>query len=63
VVQRYQKDPYAVLDESIVREAGHLHPYLQMTNLSNTGYEEIIGVRMPGRSFVAGVEVVLSRAR
>jgi len=63
VVQRYQKDPYAVLDESIIREAGHLHPYLQMTNLSNTGYEEIIGVRMPGRSFVAGVEVVLSRAR
>jgi vitamin B12 transporter len=63
VVQRYQKDPYPVWDESIVREAGRLHPYLQMTNLSNTGYEEIVGVRMPGRSFVGGVEFALSRNR
>jgi vitamin B12 transporter len=63
VVQRYQKDPYPVWDESIVREAGRLHPYLQMTNLSNTGYEEIVGVRMPGRSFVGGVEFALSRSR
>ena len=63
VVQRYQKDPYPVWDESIVREAGRLHPYLQMTNLSNTGYEEIVGVRMPGRSFVGGIEFALSRSR
>jgi outer membrane cobalamin receptor len=63
VLQRYQKDPYAVLDESIVRETGRFHPYLQMTNLTNTGYEEIIGVRMPGRSFVGGVEYDLSRKR
>jgi outer membrane cobalamin receptor len=61
VVERYQKDPYAVWDESLVREAGRIHPYLQMTNLSNTGYEEIVGVRMPGRGFVAGIEIVLSR--
>jgi outer membrane cobalamin receptor len=59
VVERYQRAPYAVWDESIVREAGRIHPYLQMTNLSNTGYEEIVGVRMPGRSFVAGIELVL----
>lgn len=63
VVERYQKDPYAVWDTSIVRETGRIHPYLQMTNLSNTGYEEIIGVRMPGRSFVGGVELALSQKR
>jgi iron complex outermembrane receptor protein len=34
-----------------------------MTNLSNTGYEEIVGVRMPGRSFVGGVEIVMSKSR
>jgi hypothetical protein len=32
-----------------------------MTNLSNTGYEEIIDVRMPGRGFIAGIELVLSK--
>jgi vitamin B12 transporter len=61
VVERYQRDPYPVWDESFVREAGRIHPYLQMTNLSNTGYEEILGVRMPGRSFVGGIEFVLSK--
>jgi outer membrane cobalamin receptor len=60
VVERYQRDPYPVWDESFVREAGRIHPYLQVTNLSNTGYEEIVGVRMPGRSFVGGIEFVLS---
>jgi vitamin B12 transporter len=63
VVERYQRAPYAVWDESFVREAGRIHPYLQMTNLSNTGYEEILGVRMPGHSFVAGIEFVLPGKR
>jgi outer membrane cobalamin receptor len=63
VVERYQRAPYAVWDESVVREAGRIHPYLQMTNLSNTGYEEILGVRMPGRSFVGGIEFVLPGKR
>jgi hypothetical protein len=34
-----------------------------MTNLSNTGYDEILNVRMPGRGFIGGVEIVLSRKR
>lgn len=63
VVQRYQKSPYAVWDVSLVRERGFLHPYLQLTNLTNTGYEEIAGVRMPGRSFVGGLEVTLLKRK
>jgi iron complex outermembrane receptor protein len=63
VVQRYQQDPYPVLDVSFVRETGWLHPYLQMTNLTNTGYEEIVDVRMPGRGFIGGVEFYLSRKK
>lgn len=63
VVERYQKDPYPVWDVSMVHETGRLRPYLQMTNLTNTGYEEILGVRMPGRSFTGGVELALSRKK
>lgn len=61
VVNRLDQDPYAVFDLSLVRESGRLHPYLQMTNLTNTGYEEIQGVRMQGRSLIGGVELALSR--
>lgn len=60
VVQRFHADSYPVWDSSIARAAGRIRPYLQMTNLFNTGYEEIVGVRMPGRSFAGGVEISLS---
>jgi iron complex outermembrane receptor protein len=63
VVQRYQQMAYPVWDESLAHETGRVRPYLQMTNLSNTGYDEILNVRMPGRSFVGGIEVALSRKR
>lgn len=69
VVERYTQAPappqapYAVWDVSAVREVGRFRPYLQMTNLANTGYQEITNVRMQGRGFVGGVELVLSRKR
>jgi hypothetical protein len=47
----------------VARTSGRIRPYLQMTNLSNTGYEEIVGVRMPGRSFVGGVELSLTSSK
>ena len=59
VAQRYQQEAYPVWDVSLARERGWIHPYLQMTNLSNTGYEEIEGVRMQGRSFIGGLELIL----
>jgi vitamin B12 transporter len=63
VVQRFEKSPYAVWDVSLARNAGRFRPYLQMTNLTNTGYEEIVNVRMPPRGFVGGFEIVLPRSR
>lgn len=63
VVQRYQQTAYPVWDESLARESGRVRPYLQMTNLSNTSYDEILNVRMPGRSFVGGVEIAISHKR
>ena len=61
VTQRYQQTPYPVWEVSAARERGRLRPYLRMTNLSNTGYEEIFGVRMQGRSFIGGFELAFAR--
>lgn len=57
VTQRYQQEAYPIWDVSAARQRGWIHPYLQLTNLSNTGYEEIEGVRMQGRSIVGGLEL------
>ena len=50
-------------DISLVHDHGRVEPFLQMTNLSNTGYDEIVGVRMPGRAFLGGVKVWLVHPR
>ena len=63
VTERYQQTPYPVWDLSLAREAGRIHPFLQMANLSNTGYQEITGVPMPGRSFTGGIELVLAKRK
>ena len=63
VVQRFQQTAYPVWDESLAREGGRVRPYVQLTNLSNTGYDEILNVRMPGRSFVGGVEIAVAHKR
>lgn len=61
VTERYQKSPYAVWNLSASREVGRLRPYLRLSNVTNTGYQEVYGVQMPGRSAVAGLEILLSR--
>jgi iron complex outermembrane receptor protein len=66
VVQRYGQTEYPVLSVSAVHETGRWRPYLQATNLTNTGYAELSGpppVRMPGRGFTGGVELVLTHAK
>jgi iron complex outermembrane receptor protein len=59
VTQRVGHDAYPLWDVAASRAGGRIRPYLQLSNLSNTGYEEIPGVAMPGRSIVAGAEIVL----
>jgi iron complex outermembrane receptor protein len=56
VIERYRQDATPLVELSLSRQFKHVRPYLQMTNLSNTGYEEIAGVRMPGRAFMTGLE-------
>ncbi|MGA2963833.1 MAG: TonB-dependent receptor [Candidatus Korobacteraceae bacterium] len=61
VVERYNNDAYALWDVAVTRQFRRVRPFLQLSNLANTSYQEIAGVAMPGRSILGGVEVVLSR--
>ena len=44
------------------RATGHLRPFVQLTNIASTVYQEIPGVVMPQRSFIAGIEYTLGRS-
>lgn len=63
VQQRFEQTAYPVWDCSVVHEHGRIQPFVQMTNLSNTGYDEIPGVPMPGRAFIGGVKIWLITPR
>jgi iron complex outermembrane receptor protein len=60
-VQRFARDPYAVVDLYAARARGRIHPFVQVTNLSDAVYQEIFGVAMPGRAALAGVELSFSK--
>jgi len=56
VIDRYQSDPYAIWDAALVREFHHVAAHLALANISDTDYQEIPGVVMPGRSVVFGLD-------
>lgn len=56
VVDRYASDPYGLWDAAVAREFGHVAAHLVLSNISDTQYEEIQGVIMPGRSVVFGLD-------
>jgi iron complex outermembrane receptor protein len=62
-LQRLQRDPYAVLDVYAARGRGNVRPFVHVTNLTDTAYMEILGVAMPGRGVLAGVEIVVFGSR
>jgi iron complex outermembrane receptor protein len=53
--------PYPVWNAALTHDAGKLRPYLRLANLSNTGYQEIRGVAMQGRSITGGIALWLGR--
>lgn len=63
VVERVGHTAYPVWDVALARSTGRIQPYLRFDNLSNTGYEEIPGVLMPGRSITGGVAFAWARTR
>ncbi|HEX8986006.1 MAG TPA: TonB-dependent receptor, partial [Bryobacteraceae bacterium] len=59
VLNRRGRPAYTLVDVSGAYGRGRLHPFLQLTNLAGARYEEILGVAMPGRGIVGGLEFVL----
>ena len=57
LAERYQQTVYPVWNVEATHAAGRIQPYLRLTNLSNTGYQEITGVNMPSRAIVGGVAI------
>lgn len=63
IAQRYQQTVYPVWNLEATHATGHIQPYVRLTNLSNTGYQEISGVNMPSRTIVGGIALALGRTR
>ncbi len=63
IVKRYPSDPYALWDVNVGRELRNVSAHLALSNLINTGYQEIQGVAMPGRSVVFGMDVFVRKKR
>jgi len=61
VLNRREREPYALWDVYAGRSRGTVHPFVQMSNVTATSYQEIQGVRMPGRTVIGGVEWVVKR--
>ena len=56
----WNASPYPVWNASLTHDSGKVRPYLRLGNLSNTGYQEINGVAMPGRAITGGVSLWLT---
>ena len=59
VLDRYEYKTYGLWDVYLARSRGRIHPFVQLTNLTNSSYQEVQMVAMPGRAVVAGVEVMV----
>jgi iron complex outermembrane receptor protein len=51
------QDVYPLVEWMVARDFRYWKPYLQLTNLTDTKYHELAGVAMPGRGFIAGMEL------
>ncbi len=56
VTDRFAREPYGIWDVSVARSRGWARPFLQVSNVTATNYEEISEVVMPRRSIIGGIE-------
>ncbi len=61
ILKRLDRSTYGLWDLYAAETRGRVHPFVQISNATNTYYQEIQGVDMPGRSILGGVEVVVRR--
>ncbi|HVV44374.1 MAG TPA: TonB-dependent receptor [Bryobacteraceae bacterium] len=59
IVNRVARSPYAVWDASAGYATGRVRPFLQLTNITNTIYQDIPLVDMPKRGIIGGLELYL----
>ncbi|MEO8657584.1 MAG: TonB-dependent receptor [Bryobacteraceae bacterium] len=59
--KRYARGVYGVWDVYLAYGRGRVHPYAQFTNLTDTRYQEVLGVGMPGRGVVVGIDILAWR--
>jgi iron complex outermembrane receptor protein len=55
----FNANAYPVWNATVTRDHWKLRPYLRLTNLGNTGYQQIVGVTMPPRAIMGGFVVQL----
>ena len=60
-IERLARSPYALWDMYLGLPRHKVHPYLQVSNATNTSYQSIPGVAMPGRTIIGGVELVIRK--
>lgn len=63
VIQKTTQTAYPLWDVALSRNTGRVRPYLRLLNVTNTGYEEIPGVPLQGRTVMGGMEFNWSRIR
>jgi iron complex outermembrane receptor protein len=61
VTERFDRNPYAVWDIDLGRQFGSVGASLSFSNLTDTQYQEIKGVTMPGRALIFALEYVIAR--
>ncbi|MFL6451177.1 MAG: TonB-dependent receptor plug domain-containing protein [Bryobacteraceae bacterium] len=64
ITNQEQRPAYMLVDAYAAYTRSPVHPYLRLTNLTDASYQPVLGVVMPGRAFLAGVEwCVICRPR
>jgi len=58
VLNRRGRDSYALWDLYLASSRGKIHPFIRVANITNTDYQEILGVPMPGREAMIGTELL-----
>jgi len=57
ITNQYERNAYVLVDAYAAWTRSRFHPYLRVTNLTNTDYQPVYGVVMPGRAAIAGLEL------
>ena len=60
-IERQQRSMYALWDVYASLPRHKVHPFVQVSNATNTSYQSIPGIAMPGRTIIGGVELVVRK--